>query len=168
MNRKGQIAPRLLMLIMSWVVLFLVLIVAYLLQAASNETQSPSLEAVMTGPQRAAHLSSYLRRPVEVGGEQSLMAERIAIAVMNNRPIDIATSTEDFVKNIPRARHQLFHLKIIKPDKSEWDFGRELAWPTASSTSVLKLPDGREVKVILFEGDIDSETLAAGGEITYG
>ena len=149
--KKGQIAPRLLMLLFSWVMLIVALALMFFFQALDKD-DSVALPGAVNSPNIEATLSGFLRQTVEINGENVPMAELLAMEAMLGKSDRTAEEANKFLAKIQTATKK--QMIITLQDNTRLRYGARaapgkglLGRSRGSASTEIPLPDGTSLKI---------------------
>lgn len=146
--KRGQIVGRQFVIIGSWIVLFITLAFAFIMQsyAQSGGYQLGAFETTSA----PATLSTYLRQSVTLNGAQVPLAELIAWSVTTKNYDALTKETDAFLKKVSDADR--VRIVLTLPNGETKEFGEETNYgettvSSSSATAKIPLPNGESVQV---------------------
>ena len=162
--KRGQVAPRLLMIVFSWVILLSVLALMFILQSFADDP-TPLPDAVDT-PNMELNLATFLRQTTTFAGDNIPMAEFLAIAAMDGNEKGIKQEAESFLNRLeggPRAQ-----LVFTLPNGKVLTYGIEKVSgeevkSRRSASTTIPLPDRTTITIEYKETDTKIASPDIGG-----
>lgn len=109
--RRGQIAPRLLMILFSWIALIVTIAFMFIFISPPGDSNAPPLDAV-SAPNVEVTLATFLRQSVDLGGDKVPMAEYIAFELSKGRTSEIEKATNEFIEKTLTTKQEQIVIRI--------------------------------------------------------